>query len=255
MRKSRGMALAMAIACLFGPAAASAGPLPPCATAAGTPEPTYGALGETPNVGVWSGLVLGFAGDCPEILNGPAGSVVAISGEFRHDGTLEDLAERAGSVSAIEGVRYWSVSAGDWRPLVTLSRALEDPGSEQTRPDFSATEVLGGRTLYLAQRDGRSHGLNVYSMTAHTRGREQLTLTTVNETGIRFLVATLFEPRSLVSVVTVTRLGGDRWGYYGLLVAKNGAGRGREASLVNRAAAFQRYLTGQPSDGAPPLAP
>jgi len=255
MRKSRGMAVAVAIACLLGPAPAAAGPLPPCATAAGTPEPAYGALGEAPYVGVWSGVVLGFGGDCPEILNGPAGSVVAISGQFRHDGTLDDLVARAGAVSAIEGVRYWSVSAGDWRPLVTLSRALESPGSTQTRSDFSAAEVLAGRTLYLAQRDGRSHGLNVYSMTAHARDRDRLTLTTVNETGIRFLVATLFEPRSLISVVTVTRLDGDRWGYYGLLVAKNGAGRGREASLVNRAAAFQRYLTGQPSDGAPPLAP
>src|SRR6056297_2044354 len=164
-------------------------------------------------------------------------------------------AARAGAVSAVEGVRYWSVSSGDWRPLVTLSRALEGPGSTRTRPDFNAAEVLGGRKLYLAQRDGRSHGLNVYSMTALAPDRDRLVLTTVNETGIRFLVATLFEPRSLISVVTVTRLGGDMWGYYGLLVAKDGAGRGREASLVNRAAAFQRYLTGQSSDGAPPLAP
>jgi len=255
MRKTRGMVLAMVIAFLCGPWTVAAGPVPPCASASGPPEPAYGPPGEPPRVGVWSSVSLSFGGDCPDILNGPAGSVVALSGQFRHEGTIEDLAARAGAVSAVEGVRYWSVSSGDWRPLVTLSRALEGPGSTRTRPDFNAAEVLGGRKLYLAQRDGRSHGLNVYSMTALAPDRDRLVLTTVNETGIRFLVATLFEPRSLISVVTVTRLGGDMWGYYGLLVAKDGAGRGREASLVNRAAAFQRYLTGQSSDGAPPLAP
>ena len=195
MRKSRGMAVAVAIACLLGPAPAAAGPLPPCATAAGTPEPAYGALGEAPYVGVWSGVVLGFGGDCPEILNGPAGSVVAISGQFRHDGTLDDLV-RARRCSL--GHRGGALLVGLGGRLAAarhpVAGSREPPGPRKPGRISARPRSLPGARLYLAQRDGRSHGLNVYSMTAHARDRDRLTLTTVNETGIRFLVATLFEP-------------------------------------------------------------
>ena len=59
----------------------------------------------------------------------------------------------------------------------------------------------------------------------------------------------------LVSTVIFTRIRGHEWGHYALTVAREGSLTRREASLVNRAAAFQRFYSGGEPDGAPPLAP
>lgn len=233
---------------------ASSAPVPPCKSPDFKVDPQYGALNGPPTVGVWRDTILEFGDKCPSALGGRAKLAVALASRFVYKGTLEDLAARVGAVSATEEARYWSVTDGAWRVLISTAFAVEDPTTRRRRPDFTAKEVLSGKTLYLVQKDTRSTGLNMYSLTATSHGPDQLTVSMVNLTDIRFLFATLFKRRTLISVHFLKRLHGDEWGYYGLTVVKEGAVEGQAKSFINRAAAYHRLLTGEPTDKAPPLA-
>lgn len=233
---------------------AGSAPEPPCGSSGTHVFPQYGALNGAPTVGVWRDTVLRFGAGCPDGLDGKARLVVALATRFTHNGTLEDLAARLGAVSMAEGIRYWSVSAQTWRVLIKSSFAVDGPATRKPRPDFSASEVMSGRALFLVQDDTRSTGLNLYRLSGRAVGPDGLAVTIVNLTDIRFLLAPLFRKNALISVHFVRRLHADVWGYYGLTIVRDGPVRGHERSLVNRAAAYQRLVTGQASDGAPPLA-
>ena len=139
--------------------------------------------------------------------------------------------------------------------MVSEAFALKHPTAETARPDFTATEILSGRTLYLAQDDTRSRGLNVYSLTAQLVGPDRLVVEIKNLTPVRFMLVTLFETHTLLSVHFIERIDRDLWGYYGLSAVRHGYVDGREKSFINRAAAFHRFLIGEPAAKEPPLAP
>lgn len=254
-RKLVGAVFAMVCWTLAFVSHASAGPIPPCMGAGSTIEPAYGGPGTGPQIGTWTDITLNVGGACPDVLNGPARMVVALSNRFVHDGDVEDLAARVGTVSALEGLRYWSVTAGAWRTLISQSHAVEDLATRQRRSDFSPLEVMSGRPLLMVQRDTRSTGRNGYSLSAAVPTEDQLVVTIVNQTDIRLLLATLFARETLISVHFFTRLGGNEWGYYSLTVVKPGGTGGRAASFINRAAAFERFLTGRQPDAEPPVTP
>lgn len=228
--------------------------MPPCVPGARV-VPGYVSEAQTPAVAVWRDQVLAFGSGCPAALNGQADLVIAVSRAFRHSGSVEDLARRVGAVSALDGLQYWSATDGAWRELISQSQALSGPRVEETRGDFSAQDVMGGGTLFMTQRDTRSSGGNLYALSGAVQGRDQLSVTTVNLTAIRFLVATVFAPETLVSTHVFTRLDGYVWGYYGLIVVKPGGRTRGVASFINRAAAFERFLTGRSPTAEPPLAP
>jgi len=181
--------------------------------------------------------------------------VVALAARFRGPESIEDIAARVGAVSATSGLLYWSTTDGNWRVLISEAEALRGRSTGAVRADFAAREVLGDRTLYFRQKDTRSTGWNLYSLRGRRLGPERLAVEVVNLSAIRFLLITLAEARSLVSLHFVERLGPGLWGYYGLSAVRDGAGEGFDKSLVNRAAAFYRFLTGRPGDAGPPLAP
>lgn len=232
---------------------AMAEPLPPCAAVGSTVKPAYAPVETGPAVGSWRDITLGVGDGCPAALNGSAELVVAMSRRFIHDGSVNDLAARVGAVSALEGLRYWSVTAGGWRDLIVQSHAMLELDGGQRRQDYSAPEVLSGRTLFIAQSDSRSSGLNTYSLTASSVTEDQMVVTLVNQTNIRFLLAPLFPKQALVSVHFFTRLSGNEWGYYSLTMVREAGLSGNIASYVNRAAAFERFYTGRQSDGEPPV--
>lgn len=181
--------------------------------------------------------------------------VVALAARFTHSGSLEDLAARVGAISSTEGLPYWSTTDQIWRPLISAAFAVEDAAGDRARPDFTAQEILSGKRLYFAQDDTRSSSLNVYSLTALAARPDWMVIEIENMTRIRFGFLTLFEPRALASIHIIDRLDGDLWGYYGLSAVRDGTMAGNEKSLINRAAAFYRFLTGTPPDQEPPLAP
>ena len=247
-------AIAVLVTILASVSYAGSGPIPPCKSAASKIVPEYGAVNAAPSVDVWKNTNLELGRACPRALSGPAELVVALSSRFVHSGNVEDLASRIGAVSSLKGLKYWSVTDRGWRVLVSQSNALDDLNTLRERPDFTAGEVLSGKTLFMVQRDTRSTGRNFYAIQATTAKGQQLAVLIVNLTDIRFLLGTLFERQALVSAHFFTQLHGSEWGYYGLTVAKKGAVEGKTASFINRAAAFERFITGEQPDVEPPLA-
>lgn len=169
-----------------------------------------------------------------------------------------DLLGRFAAVSKLRSARYWSVSDGAWRPLVTDASALDDPNRKRRRPDFSASELADGRDAYFVQDDGRSPDGVVYRLRVRESGPDRLVVQIENFTPVRLLVVTLFEPGALQAVYFLQRLSPMSWGYYSLSrTTKNGSSSlavGHEASYVNRAAAVYRFIAGASTDHEPPLA-
>ena len=233
-------------------------PQPPC-TAAVPPIPGYGALGAAPEVRVWQDL--DFRADpadgplCFGALQGRFETVVALAGQFRHAGGLDELAARFGAISAGVGLRYWSTSDQAWRSLISEATALAGPDPAAERPDFTAEELRSGAQLYFMQNDTRSSGANVYRLRALASAPGRLVVEVVNEGSIGVAFLTFFEPGALISLHVFERIADDVWGYYSLSAVREGSVSGRENSLINRAAAFYRFLRGQPGDAALPLAP
>jgi len=180
--------------------------------------------------------------------------VVTLAARFRHSGGLEDLAARAGAISATRSIRYWSVTDDRWRPLISNAFAVSDAETRVPRFDFTSDEVLSGAPLHFLQDDNRSKGLNLYGLTGRRLGRARFAAEFVNLAAIRAFLAKIYEARALTSVHVFEHLDGDIWGYYGIFAARDGVAMGTIASFKNRAAAYQRFITGVPTDSEPPLA-
>lgn len=257
----RGIArCALMLACLTAVAVhAQPGPRPPCPGSDDGTDHTrapYGALNGQPRVATWRDLELRPRAACP----GPAAArfelAIALAGRFEHAGSMEEMAARIGAVSALRDLRYWSVTDGRWRPLLAESFALEDASEpRRRRPDFGAAEVLSGETLFFAQDDTRTTGLNVFALRVLHASPDALVFETRNVTALRLLILTVFPADSVLAYHYLQRDPAGTWRYYGLTLVRAGGTPERERSLVNRAAAYYRFLAGQPSAGAPPLAP
>jgi hypothetical protein len=226
-------------------------PRPPCGT---TPNPPYAALGVQPNAGVWNGgnQAIRVAAHCNE---SPAEFklIVALSGTFRSESSADGLLERLGTVSATQGMRYWSVTDKRWRVLITQSAAVEGPTSAQRRTDFNAMEMKQRKDLFFAQRDSRSTGEVVYRMRVLEAAQDRAVIETENVSPVRTYVFTLFKPGELRTVHFLTRRSAGTWNYYLLTAIDAKQSSSHEASLINRAAALYRYVAGQPTDQEPPL--
>ncbi len=188
------------------------------------------------------------------------GTLVALAGRFelaQGSGT-DQILGRFGAISMLRGARYWSVSDGAWRPLVSDASALDGLDPDRRRSDFNAAELGSGRDAYFVQNDGRSSGRVVYRMRVRESGPDHVILQTENVTPITLLVVTLFQPGALQTVQFLHRLSPTSWGYYSLSRATEAGSSslvgGHVASYVNRAAALFRLAAGVPTDREPPLA-
>lgn len=208
-------------------------PQTPCSPDRQATFPAYGEAGSPPAVATWHHLALGVEETCSEAIRGPMAFAVALAGRFRDPGSLSELAARIGAISSTKGLLYWSTTDGTWRELIANAFALRAPSKDARRPDFDADEILSGHPLYFAQADTRSTGLNLYSLTARRLGPDRLVVEVVNLTPIRFLLFTLFEPKTLLSVQFFERLPSGDWGYYSLSAVRHGPTAGHQASFVN----------------------
>ncbi|MFT5446027.1 MAG: hypothetical protein ACI9DC_001189 [Gammaproteobacteria bacterium] len=233
----------------------ASGPVPPCPGSSARNVPEYSEPNAQPQVGVWRDIVLNAADSCLGTLTGRFELVVALAGRFETSESLEEIAERIGSVSAIRGLKYWSITDEEWRPLSTNAFAVRDVSESIERGDFSAAEVLSGDTLFFSRDGSRSTGQALYAAKAIASSEDSLVLETHNVTSIQMLLFTLFEADELRSVHYLRRDAGNRWNYYGLTAVRTQAVFSDERSFINRAAAYFRHLAGQRADGASPLAP
>lgn len=232
-----------------------AAPAPICPSHRSMPYPPYGELGEPPSVATWRDIGPVSGANCEALIQEPMALVIALAGRFQNTGSVEDIASRIGAISLTKGLPYWSTTEQRWRVLVSEAFALEGPDANTARPDFTADEILSGRTLYFAQNDTRSTGTNIYGITANSADRDHFSLEIKNITAVRLSFLTLYKPRDLLSAHLVERINQDVWSYYGVFMVKSGPVDGHEKSFINRSAAFYRFLIDESAGQIPPLAP
>ena len=125
-----------------------------------------------------------------------AGVLVAVAGSFS-DGSSDDLLKRFGSISRLEGLRYWSVTEAGWRTLITHATALDGPDLGHPRKDFTVAEMKSGSELYFAQSDNRASGDVIYRMQVKQAGPSQLVIAIENVTAVRRIPHSVFRARRL----------------------------------------------------------
>ncbi len=237
---------------------------PVCPMGDETPYPPLGNADESPNVAAWHDLAA-LPENCHIPLLAPAALTVALAGRFTHAGSVDQIAARLGAISQTQGLPYWSVTDEEWRILVSDAFALDSSDSDSARPtaarlnsprqDFTDQEMLSGKTLYFAQNDTRSWGLNNYSIRAVDSSAGHLIFESDNISPVNLGPVTLFQPGDVRSVLFLDRLDDTTWAYFSLTVIRHNLIAARDKSLINRQAAFYRFLVGQAPDKEPPLAP
>lgn len=232
----------------------SAASAPACPGNSVTPYPAFSKAGSPPEFDSWRNLP-GLPSNCHIKLTTPAMLTVALAGEFIHNGPIETIAARLGAISETRNLPYWSVTDNAWRNLVSDAFALSSPDKKTDRADFSAAEMLGSQNKYFAQNDTRSWGLNVYRFATLDSSAGHLTVLLDNVSSVRLGPVTLLQPHDGQTVLFINRIDDTRWSYYSIAVIKNTPVAAREKSLINRQAAFYRYLIKQAPDENPPLSP
>ena len=210
---------------------------------ASPPNPDYAAAGNTPNIRVWNRREQTAPWLPPACTGWTAkgdGVLVAVAGSFS-DGSSDDLLKRFGSISRLEGLRYWSVMEAGWR-LDHPAIALDGPDLGRPRKDFTVAEMKSGSELYFAQSDNRASGDVIYRMRVKQAGPSRLVIAIENVTAVR-------RARDLQSVHYLERNGPGLWSYYGLAWAgEHGPSllQMPDALYVNRALAFYQHFAGSP---------
>ena len=222
-------------------------PAPPCA---GPPNPTYPEALGVPAIDVWldrRGLESWHPPACLDWQDKPATALIAVSGLFRHDGTLEDLLTRLGAVSQYTSISYWSWSKQRWRHLFEKTAALSAPVRTAERPDFKADEFREGDQLFILQNETGSVGEVIQRVSIIDRTEDGIEIGITNLSAARVAFLTLFDPGGSEVRLWIEREADDRWTYYSL-TRLSGAGllarSAMKRSYVSRADAMFRYLIG-----------
>jgi hypothetical protein len=231
------------VASLHAWSAGDAQPQPPCDGAA--PAPAYSPAGDDPAIETWSSIEW----QAPACLGWPASRyrfVIAVAGRVDDAGD-EELRRRLGAISAMKGLRYWSVTENGLRVLVKEAAALSGPEGGK-RDDYAAADVRAGAVLYFVEEDNRSSEPVTYRMRILEAAAQRIVVDTENVTPIKSFV-TLFPPGTFRAAYVLTRVDARTWGLYAISAATDRASGmvslGKE-SYANRARALFGYFAGKP---------
>ena len=236
---------------------ADTGPQPPCG---GAPFPPYPGLEESPVVRAWDRAESGRDWSppaCTGWTDTGFTTLVATVARFRHASGVEGLLRRIGAISELAGVRYWSTTQKRWKTLIVSAHALSEADSDQRREDFSPGEVTVGKNLYFEQEDNVS-GKAIYRMRILSASSDRLVFDMENVGPVRYLLIPFFRPGEMQTITFLDRESQDVWRYYSIMRTGKNASlltAGHEASSINRAVAYYRYLAGIPTDKEPPASP
>jgi len=246
-----------AILCGEASTRADTAPQPPCGSATFPPYPDQE---NSPAVRSWDRAESG-RDWIPPACTGWAESgfttLVVTAARFRHASGVEGLLRRIGAISGLAGIRYWSTTHKRWQTLIITAHALSEAVGGRPREDFSPGEMTEGRSLYYQQEDNLS-GKAIYRMRIRSASPDRLVFDTENTDTVRYLRMTMFPPGGMQSITFLDREPQDVWRYYSIMRTSRNASRlaaVNEASSINRAVAFYRYLAGIPTDKEPPASP
>ena len=246
-----------AILCGEGSSRADTGPQPPCGSA---PFPPYPDLENSPAVRAWDRAESGrdwTPPACTGWTDPGFTTLVVVAARFRHASGVEGLLRRIGAISGHAGIRYWSTTHKRWQTLIINAHALSDATGDRRREDFSPGEMAEGKSLYFQQEDNLS-GKAIYRMRIRSASPDRLVFDTENTGTMRYLLLPMFRPGGMQSITFLDRESQDVWRYYSITRTGRNASlltAGYEASSINRAVAFYRYLAGIPTDKEPPASP
>jgi hypothetical protein len=235
---------------------AEPGPQPPCGAES---TPPYPDLEHSPAFKVWDRSSIGREWMPPECLGWSApgfATLVTTVARFHYSGGMDKLLGRIGRISELTGIRYWSTTRQHWAPLIVSASALSGPEGAHHRQDFSLPELAQGSTLYYQQSDNTSGKAN-YQLRIVGISPDRLIFETENLTAMRYLLVPIFPPHEFQAVYFLERESPEVWRFYSIGRTgrgANGLAAGHDASTINRARAFFRYLVGIPTDQEPPAA-
>jgi hypothetical protein len=232
------------------------GPQPPCGSET---FPPYPDLDKPPTTKFWDRSDLGsdwVPPACTGWTTRGFATLVVTVGRFRSSSGADGLLRRIGAISELKGVLYWSTTHKQWQTLIVDAYASTGPPADQHRKDFSPDEIVEGKDLYFQQADNLS-GKATYRMRILSASPDRLVFDSENITTMRYLLIPLFHPGDIQSIYFLERESQGIWRYYSIARTGKNANTltaGHEASSVNRAVAFYRYLAGIPTDKEPPAA-
>jgi len=248
----------LSTAMLFLPALGLAQPTPkpPCGI---EPEPPYPALNTPPSVKFWGDSELSRDWRPPACTGWTEigfSTLISTSVRFHYTAGVEGLLRRAGAISELGGMRYWSTTHKQWQQLIVNAHALTDAQPSHRRPDFTPDEIRDGKLHYFEQVDNLA-GTAVYKMHVAEATPDRLVIEVENVSIMSRFYVTLFHPGDVQSIYFLERESDDVWRYYSLVRTGRNASwlaTGHAASSINRAVAFYRSLVGIPTDQEPPAA-
>jgi len=231
------------------------GPEPPCGNMS---FPTYPEVDTPPATKFWDRSVLGQDWAPPQCTGWTTpgfATLVATAGRIRISNE-DEIRRRIGAISELTGLRYWSTSHKRWQTLIVNSNATTAPPKEQHRGDFSPDEIREGSDLYYQQTDNLT-GKAIYRMHILVDSSDRLVFSTENTGTMRYLLVPLFHAGDLQAIYFLNRESATVWRYYSIVrTGRNSSSlaTGHEASAINRAVAFYRYVAGIPGNKEPPAA-
>lgn len=232
-------------------------PQPPCGSAT---FPSYPDVEKSPAVRTWDRAESGrdwIPPACTGWTETGFTALVVTTARFRHISGIEGLLRRIGAISERVGIRYWSTTHKRWQTLIIDAHALSEAAVDRRRDDFSPGELAEGRSLYFQQEDNLT-GKAIYRMRIRKASPDRLVFDTENIDAVRYLFMPIFPSGGIQTTTFLDRESKDVWRYYSIMRTSRNASLltvGNEASSVNRAVAFYRYLAGIPTDEDPPAAP
>jgi len=242
--------------CFQAVAVAEPGPQPPCGVES---TPLYPDLEHSPAFKVWDRASMGRDWMPPACLGWSTpgfATLLTTVARFRYSGGANELLGRIGRISGLISIRYWSTTRQHWTPLIVSASALAGPQGARHRQDFSMPELAQGSTLYFQQSDNTS-GKATYQLRIVGVSADRLIFETENITAMRYLLVPIFPPHEFQAIYFLERESPEVWRYYSIARTgkdANGLANGHDASTINRAMAFFRYLAGIPTDQEPPAA-
>jgi hypothetical protein len=234
---------------------ADSGPQPPCGNVS---FPAYPEVDSPPATKFWDRSTLGRDWAPPHCTGWTTAGFATLAvtvGRF-HVSSGGELRRRIGAISELAGLLYWSTSHQQWQTLIVSANATAGPPAEQRRLDFPPDEIREGRDLYYQQTDNLS-GKAVYRMHILADSPDRLVFSTENIGTMRRLLVPLFHAGDIQAIYFLDRESENVWRYYSIVrTGRNSSSlaAGHEASAINRAVAFYRYLAGIPGNKEPPAA-